>query len=78
MHNSLTNRYQRVKTSNSYSVFNLIKYGALRGSILHPVIFKIFLCDLFLIGKDIDVASCADDSTPYCTSNVPDAVKMRL
>ena len=76
IHNYLTNRYQKVEIDNSYSVFNLIKYGVPRGSILPPVIFNIFLCDHFLIGKDIDVASYAEDNTPYCTSDVPDTVKV--
>lgn len=43
---------------------------------LCPVIFNIFLYDFFLIGKDKDIVSFADDSAAYCTSNVPDAAKV--
>ena len=38
-----------------------------QGSILLPLLFDIFLCDLFLFLHDILVANYADDITPYCT-----------
>ena len=34
-----------------------------------PNIYNIFLSDLFLIIKDTDFASCADDNTIYKTNN---------
>ena len=37
-----------------------------QGSILGPLLFNIFLCDLFLFLNDIPVANYADDNTPYC------------
>ena len=74
----MTKRYQRLKISNSFSEYHLIKYGVPQGSILGPVLFNIFLCDLFLIVDDIDIASYADDNTPYCTSNIRDDVKVTL
>ena len=38
-----------------------------QGSILGPLLFNIFLCDLFLTIKHTDFASYADDNTPYTT-----------
>ena len=38
-----------------------------QGSILGPLLFNIFLCDLFLFLHDIPVANYADDNILYCT-----------
>ena len=65
VHSYLTDRYERVKINISYSLWSLIKHGMPRGSILGPIIFNIFLCDAFLMIDNIDIASYADDNTPY-------------
>ena len=49
-----------------------------QGSILGPLLFKIFLCDLFLIMENIDIASYADDNTPYTTRNPIEEVIQKL
>ena len=74
----LTNRQQRVKINNTYSEYSIIKYGVPQGSILGPILFNIFLCDLFLIVENIDIASYADDNTPYCTGSDSNEVKSKL
>ena len=38
-------------------------------SILRPLLFYIFLCDLFLFINDIDIANYANDNTPYVAEN---------
>ena len=37
-----------------------------QGSILGPLLFNIFLCDLFLFLHDIPVENYASNNTPYC------------
>ena len=65
MHSYLTDRYQRVKINNSYSLWSLIKHGVPQGSILDPILFKIFLCHMFFMVDNIGIASYADDNTPH-------------
>ena len=64
---NLKNRKQRVRLNNTYSEWIDILFGVSQGSILGPLLFNIFLCDLFLFLDDIPVANYADDNTPYCT-----------
>ena len=61
----LTNRKQRAKIGNDYSSWREILYDVLQGSILGQILFNIFICDLFLITDDFEMANYADDTTPY-------------
>ena len=63
--NYLANRKQRTKINDSYSPWSDILFGVPQGSILGPLLFNIFLSDLFLIVKDINFTSYADDNTLY-------------
>ena len=65
MHSYLTDRYQSVKINNSYKLWSLIKDGVLQGSVLSPILLNIFLCDMFFMVGNIDIASSTDDNTPY-------------
>ena len=43
-------------------------------SVLRPLLYNIFLADLFLIIGNIDIASYADDNTPYIAADNTDAL----
>ena len=74
----LTNGKQRTKINLSYSPWEEILFGVPQGSILGPLLFNIFLCDLFFIMNETDFASYADDNTPYRTANTIDEVIQSL
>ena len=86
VHGYLKNRMQRIKINSEYSSWEEIMFVVPQGSILGPLLFNIFLCDLFLIMENIDIASYADDNTLHATGNsieeviqkLENAVKMRF
>ena len=65
----LFNRRQRTRIGNSFSDWCEAILGVLQGSILGPLLFNIFLADVFLVLKDVDIANFADDNTPFKSAN---------
>ena len=61
----LTKRKQRVKINSSFSLHLDIFQDVPQGSILGPLLFNLFLCDLFLFVEEADIMSYADDNTAY-------------
>ena len=78
MRNYLTNTLQRCKINNSLSECARIPAGVPKGSILGPLLFNIFISDVFLLLQKCDVANYADDSTMYtsdkCISTAVDSL----
>ena len=64
VHSYVKNCMQRTKINSEYSFLEEI-FGVPQASILEPLLLNIFLCDLSLITENIDIASYADDVTPY-------------
>ena len=74
VHNYLSKRKQRTKINSTYNSLLEIIFRVPQGSILGPLLFNIFLIDLFFIIEDTDIASYADDNTPYVIADNIDGV----
>ena len=61
----LTGRKQRVKINSSFSSYLDILQGVPQRSILGPLLFNLFLCNLFLFVEKADIMSHAEDNTRY-------------
>ena len=64
----LSKRQQKTKVSNAYSTSSDILYVVLQGSMLGPLLFKIY-SDMFYHIDKCDIVRYADNNTPY-TSDV--------
>ena len=72
----LTDRKQRTKMCESFSTWREIIHGVPQGSILRPLLFNIFINDIFLFSKSFNMANYADDCSPYeFTGSVEDVIK---
>ena len=74
----LTKRKQRVKNNSSFSSYLDIFQGVPQGSILGPLLFNLFLCDLFLFVEEADIMIYADDNTPHVCSEKIDVTLEKL
>ena len=74
IHDYLSNRKQKTKIDDNYSSWSEILFGVPLRSILGPLLFNTFLEDLFFVVKDIDIASYANDRTPFIIENNIDVI----
>ena len=63
LHSYLCNRYQRTKINKSFSSWSEIVFGVPEGSVLDPLLFDIYINDLFYMTELTAVCSFAYDTT---------------
>ena len=74
----LSERKQRTKIRSKYSSWRDIIYGVPQGSILGPLLFNIYINDLFLFSGDFLMSNYADDCSPYEISDTTEGVIIKL
>ena len=72
----LSNRQQRVKINSSFSDWKEIKIGVPQGSVLGPLLFNVFINDIFWFTNRTKICNYADDTTIFaCHPDLDNIIK---
>ena len=61
----LSEQWQHLKINSTFSSWSALLQGVPQGFVLGPLLFNVYLSDLFLALKEIDVCNITDDTTPF-------------
>ena len=78
LYSYLHNRTQRVKINSTHSEWKNITMGVPQGSVLGPLLFNIFLNDIFLFIEKSEICNYADDNTIWIKGNIIDNIIPQL
>ena len=78
MQNYLCNRQQRISINASFSDWTEVITGVPKGSILGPLLFNIFLNDIFMFISKCNLSIYADDNALYSTGKELNWIRRKL